>query len=71
MNANASPIEGPPRRVLFSETEPFATGWEKTEDGHEIYFEECGAKGGKPCVILHGGPGGAINPTMRRFSIRR
>ena len=22
---------------------------------------------GKPCVILHGGPGGAINPTMRRF----
>ena len=22
---------------------------------------------GKPAVILHGGPGGAINPTMRRF----
>jgi proline iminopeptidase len=67
MNAYFSPIEGSSRRLLFNENEPFATGWEKTGDGHEIYFEECGAKGGKPCVILHGGPGGAINPTMRRF----
>ena len=25
------------------------------------------ARGGKPAVVLHGGPGGAINPTMRRF----
>ena len=35
--------------------------------GHEVYYEECGSRTGKPCVILHGGPGGAINPTMRRF----
>ena len=38
-----------------------------TGDGHEIFYEECGRAGGKPCLILHGGPGGAINPTMRRF----
>ncbi len=67
MNAHANPPEGRSRRLLFGENEPFASGWETTPDGHDLYFEECGAKGGKPCVILHGGPGGAINPTMRRF----
>ncbi|MBS0364180.1 MAG: prolyl aminopeptidase [Proteobacteria bacterium] len=55
------------RRGLFAENEPFNSGWMPAGDGHEIYFEECGNPHGKPCVILHGGPGGAINPTMRRF----
>jgi proline iminopeptidase len=55
------------RRSLFAENEPFARGWLPTGDGHEIYFEECGNSAGRPCVILHGGPGGAVNPTMRRF----
>ena len=55
------------RRALFPENEPFNQGWLKTKDGHEVFFEECGNPDGKPCVILHGGPGGAINPTMRRF----
>src|SRR5712672_3820506 len=55
------------RRALFADNEPFASGWLAPAQGHEIYYEECGAPEGKPCVILHGGPGGAINPTMRRF----
>jgi proline iminopeptidase len=55
------------RRGLFPENEPFASGWLATDGPHEIYYEECGRADGKPCVILHGGPGGAINPTMRRF----
>ncbi|MEP6966638.1 MAG: prolyl aminopeptidase [Pseudomonadota bacterium] len=55
------------RRGLYVETEPFASGWMATDGPHEIYYEECGAPGGKPAVVLHGGPGGAINPTMRRF----
>jgi proline iminopeptidase len=55
------------RRSLYVETEPFASGWLKTGGAHEIYYEECGAMNGKPVVVLHGGPGGAINPTMRRF----
>src|SRR3954468_7478209 len=55
------------RRSLFADNEPFASGWLPTEGAHEIYYEECGTPAGKPCVILHGGPGGAINPTMRRF----
>lgn len=55
------------RRGLYREVEPFSFGWLPTGSAHEIYYEECGAPRGKPAVILHGGPGGAINPTMRRF----
>lgn len=55
------------RRSLYVETQPFASGWLTTDRPHEIYYEECGALDGKPAVVLHGGPGGAINPTMRRF----
>jgi len=67
----SSPSPGSPggsalRRPLYPDNEPFATGWLKA-DQHEIFYEECGRPNGKPAVILHGGPGGAINPTMRRF----
>ena len=55
------------RRGLYVETEPFASGWLATDGPHEIYYEECGSPQGRPAVVLHGGPGGAINPTMRRF----
>ncbi|HYF23651.1 MAG TPA: prolyl aminopeptidase [Caulobacteraceae bacterium] len=55
------------RRGLYPEIEPFAYGWMPTGSVHEIYYEECGAPGGKPAVVLHGGPGGAVNPGMRRF----
>src|ERR1700744_4934298 len=55
------------RRGLFVDNEPFASGWLPTGGVHEIFYEECGNPKGRPCVILHGGPGGAINPTMRRF----
>ncbi len=66
MNATP-PMSASGRRALYVETEPFASGWLKTEGVHEIYYEECGTANGKPVVVLHGGPGGAINPTMRRF----
>ena len=55
------------RRGLYPEVEPFAYGWMPTDSAHEVYYEECGAPGGKPAVVLHGGPGGAVNPGMRRF----
>lgn len=55
------------RRGLYPEIEPFAYGWQTTESAHEVYYEECGAPGGKPAVVLHGGPGGAVNAAMRRF----
>ena len=55
------------RRSLYPEIDPYNFGWLKTGGVHEIFFEECGNPGGVPAVVLHGGPGGAINPTMRRF----
>ncbi|MHB8530545.1 MAG: prolyl aminopeptidase [Caulobacteraceae bacterium] len=63
----AAPMSSASRRGLYGDAEPFATGWLSTEGAHEVYYEECGARDGKPAVVLHGGPGGAINPTMRRF----
>lgn len=35
--------------------------------GHVIHVEECGNRHGQPALILHGGPGGGSNPTMRRY----
>ncbi|MDP3660129.1 prolyl aminopeptidase [Phenylobacterium sp.] len=55
------------RRGLFRDNAPFDYGWMPTGGPHEIFYEQCGKRDGKPCIILHGGPGGAINPTMRRF----
>ena len=65
---SASPYgQTPARRGLYGEQEPFDFGWIATGDGHEVFYEVCGNPKGKPAVVLHGGPGGAINPTMRRF----
>jgi len=55
------------RRTLYPDNEPIAFGWLPRDGEHEIYYEECGAADGRPAVVLHGGPGGATNPTMRRF----
>lgn len=35
--------------------------------GHVIHVEECGNPNGLPALIVHGGPGGGSNPTMRRY----
>jgi proline iminopeptidase len=36
-------------------------------DGHRIYWEACGVRGGKPAVVLHGGPGSGCGPRWRRL----
>lgn len=55
------------RLGLYPAIEPFRHGRLKVGDGHEIYFEECGHPEGKPVAIVHGGPGGGCNATMRRY----
>ena len=55
------------RLNLYAPIEPYATGRLAVTDGHELYFEESGNRDGIPVVVLHGGPGGAANPTMRRL----
>ena len=52
---------------LFPPIEPYNHGWLSVGDGHEIYFEESGNPSGKPCLFVHGGPGGGASPAARQF----
>lgn len=54
-------------RILYPPIEPFETGMLRTGDGHRIYWERCGRRGGVPAVFLHGGPGGGCGPGHRRL----
>ncbi len=51
----------------YPETEPFSTGRLKVSDLHDIYYEEVGNPNGKPALFIHGGPGGGIEPSHRRY----
>ena len=62
--ASATP---PASHPLYSEIEPFDVGTLKVDDRHTLYYEQCGNPGGKPVVVLHGGPGGGCSEKMRRF----
>lgn len=55
------------RHELYPPAEPFASGRLKVSDLHELYYEECGNPEGIPALLVHGGPGGGCNPTMRRY----
>ncbi len=55
------------RSGFFPEIQPYRTGTLAVSDLHCVYFEECGNPGGKPVLMVHGGPGGGSNPTMRRY----
>lgn len=35
-------------------------------DGHRLYWQDAGAAGGVPLVLVHGGPGGACSDAYRR-----
>jgi proline iminopeptidase len=52
---------------LYPSGKPYRRGFLAVDGGHRIYFEETGNPNGKPAVFLHGGPGGATQPKMRRF----
>jgi proline iminopeptidase len=54
-------------RTLYAPIEPYRHGWLSVGDGHEVYFEESGNPDGKPCVFVHGGPGGGTSPAARQF----
>jgi proline iminopeptidase len=55
------------RRTLYPPIEPYASGYLRVSDEHEIYYEECGNPKGKPAVFVHGGPGAGCDPRSRRF----
>jgi proline iminopeptidase len=51
----------------YPEREPYDRGRLRVSALHEIAYEQSGNPAGKPVVFLHGGPGGASSPAMRRF----
>lgn len=55
------------RYTLYAPIDPYREGRIETGDGHDLYYAECGNPRGAPALIVHGGPGGGCNPTMRRF----
>jgi proline iminopeptidase len=56
-----------PASALYPPIRPFHRASLRVSDLHEIHYEESGNRAGKPAVFLHGGPGGATDPAMRRF----
>ena len=52
---------------LYPEIEPDEQGFLEVGDGNSIYWEICGNPGGKPAVVLHGGPGSGCVPWHRRL----
>lgn len=51
---------------MYPPIEPFRTGLLDVGDGQQIWWEECGNPGGRPVLVVHGGPGGGCTPDMRR-----
>jgi proline iminopeptidase len=54
-------------RELWPETEPDESGLLDVGDGHRVHWEACGARDGKPAVVLHGGPGSGCGAWWRRL----
>lgn len=55
------------RTTLYPAIAPYRDDLLETGDGHTLYYCECGNPQGEPVLIVHGGPGGGCNATMRRF----
>ena len=54
-------------QYFYPPLDPFSQQIMQTDDGHQIYVEQCGNPDGMPVVVLHGGPGGGCSPAMRRY----
>ena len=52
---------------LYPESQPVRPGRLSLDGVHTMYFEESGNPAGIPVVYLHGGPGAAMEPGMRRM----
>ncbi|MEZ5651472.1 MAG: prolyl aminopeptidase [Burkholderiaceae bacterium] len=53
--------------ALYPAIEPYRTEHLDVGDGHRLYLEQSGNPEGLPVLVLHGGPGGASTPRLRRF----
>jgi proline iminopeptidase len=53
--------------MLYPPIEPYESFHFAVGDGHELYVERVGVRGGTPALVLHGGPGTGASAHMRRF----
>ncbi len=60
-------IQDNSRLSFFPEIEPFKTGFLQVTECHRLYYEEAGNPEGQAVIVVHGGPGGGINPKQRRY----
>jgi proline iminopeptidase len=51
----------------YPDLDPYANGLLDVAPGQRIYWETCGNPGGKPALVLHGGPGSGCAPWHRRL----
>ncbi len=65
--ATAAPSARPSTSALYPPIRAFHKAHLRVSALHELYYEESGNPKGKAVVFLHGGPGAATNPSMRRF----
>lgn len=54
-------------RTAYPPVEAHDQGMLPVGDGHHIYWEVCGNPGGKPALVVHGGPGSGATPWWRTF----
>lgn len=52
---------------LYPPIAPYQTGTLPVSPRHILYYEQSGHPGGKPVVVLHGGPGGGSLPSYRQY----
>lgn len=52
---------------LFPKSDAYTSGFLPPEDGHEIYYEECGNPTGEPLLYLHGGPGSGFSTDITQL----
>ena len=53
--------------ILRPSIKPFTSGILAVSNLHAVYYEEAGRPDGKPVLIIHGGPGGTIEPRQYRY----
>jgi proline iminopeptidase len=54
-------------RELYPAIAPYNSGILPVSDLHTLYYEQAGNPQGKPIVVLHGGPGGGIEPFYHQY----
>lgn len=65
MSVTGAPVKE--LRTLYPPIEAYNSGMLVVDETHSLYWEESGNPNGKPVVVLHGGPGGGVDPWMRQF----